>query len=59
MHTKTNLTIKIASDSSDLIVILADDGFNPFRIPLTLEDAEELSSELKSVIEREKNEQKA
>lgn len=58
MHTKTNLTIKIASDSSDLIVILADDGFNPFRIPLTLEDAEELSSELKSVIEREKNESK-
>jgi len=46
------------SDNSGLIVILADDGFNPFRIPLTLEDAEELSSELKSVIEREKNESK-
>ena len=51
---KNNLTVKVMSDNSGLIVILADDGFNPFRIPLTLEDAEELSSELKSVIEREK-----
>ena len=55
---KNNLTVKVMSDNSGLIVILADDGFNPFRIPLTLEDAEELSSELKSVIEREKNESK-
>lgn len=53
---KNNLTVKVMSDNSGLIVILADDGFNPFRIPLTLEDAEELSSELKSVIEREKDE---
>lgn len=55
---KNNLTVKVMSDNSGLIVILADDGFNPFRIHLTLEDAEELSSELKSVIEREKNESK-
>lgn len=53
---KNNLTVKVMSDNSGLIVILADDGFNPFRIPLTLEDAEELSLELKLVIEREKNE---
>lgn len=58
MHTKTNLTIKIASDSSDLIVILADDGFNQFRIPLTLEDAEQLKQELTTIIERKKDEQK-
>ena len=54
---KNNLTIKVMSDnSSDLIVILADDGYNPFRIPLTLEDAEELNKELNTVIERKKDE---
>lgn len=53
---KNNLTIKVMSDnSSDMIVILADDGYNPFRIPLTLEDAEELNKELNIVIERKKN----
>lgn len=54
---KNNLTIKVMSDnSSDLIVMLADDGYNPFRIPLTLEDAEQLKQELNTVIERKKNE---
>lgn len=54
---KNNLIIKVMSDnSSDMIVILADDGYNPFRIPLTLEDAEELNKELNIVIEREKDE---
>ena len=52
---KNNLTIEVMSDnSSDLIVILADDGYNPFRISLTLEDAEELNKELNTVIERKK-----
>ena len=56
---KNNLTIKVMSDnSSDLIVVLADDGYNPFRIPLTLEDAEQLKQELNTVIERKKNENK-
>lgn len=56
---KNNLTIKVMSDnSSDLIVMLADDGYNPFRIPLTLEDAEQLKQELNTVIERKKNENK-
>ena len=53
---KNNLTIKVMSDnSSDLIVILADDGYNPVRIPLTLEDAEKLKQELETVIERKKD----
>lgn len=56
MQTQNNLTIKVMSDnSSDMIVILADDGYNPFRIPLTLEDAEKLNKELNTVIEREKD----
>lgn len=55
MQTKNNLTIKITSDTQDMIVILADDGYNPFRIPLTLEDAEKLKEQLNSVIERIKD----
>jgi hypothetical protein len=46
----------MSDNSSDMIVILADDGYNPFRIPLTLEDAEELNKELNTVIERKKDE---
>lgn len=53
---KNNLTIKVKSDnSSEMIVIMADDGYNPVRIPLTLEDAEKLKQELETVIEREKD----
>lgn len=53
---KNNLTIKVMSDNcSDMIVILTDDGYNPFRIPLTLEDAEKLNKELNTVIERKKD----
>lgn len=48
----------MSDNSSDLIVVLADDGYNPFRIPLTLEDAEQLKQELNTVIERKKNENK-
>lgn len=56
MQTKNNLTIKVKSDnSSEMIVIMADDGYNPVRIPLTLEDAEKLKQELETVIEREKD----
>lgn len=48
-----DLTIKVMSDrSSELVVILADDGYNPFRIPLTLEEAEELQKELNKEIEK-------
>lgn len=57
---KNNLTIKVENDrSSDLIVILADDGYNPVRIPLTLEDAEKLNKELSSEIEIKKGEENA
>jgi hypothetical protein len=48
----------MSDNSSDMIVILADDGYNPFRIPLTLEGAEELNKELNIVIEREKDEKR-
>lgn len=51
------MEIKVANDrSSDLIVILADDGYNPIRIPLTLEDAEKLNKNLNQCIERIKDE---
>lgn len=56
MQTKSNLTIKVTSDNSDNIVILADDGYNPFCVPLTLEDAEKLNKELNRIIERIKDE---
>lgn len=56
MRTMNNLTIKVMSDNgSDNIVILADDGYTPFCIPLTLEDAEKLNKELNTVIERKKD----
>lgn len=56
MQTKNNLTIQIMSDnSSEMIVIMADDGYNPVRIPLALEDAEKLNRELNYTIERQKN----
>ena len=53
---KSNLTIKVTSDNSDNIVILADDGYNPFCVPLTLEAAEKLNKELNRIIERKKDE---
>lgn len=56
MQTQNNLTINVMSDNSDNIVILADDGYNPFCIPLPLEDAEKLNKELNTVIERVKDE---
>jgi hypothetical protein len=57
MQTMNNLTINVTIDNgSDNIVILADDGYTPFCIPLTLEDAEKLNKELNIVIEREKDE---
>lgn len=57
---KNNLTIKITSDSSsEMIVIMADDGYNPVCIPLTLEDAEELKKELETEIERKKDDNRS
>ena len=53
MRTKSNLIIKVI-DSDEMINIMADDGYNPCRIPLTLEDAEGLRKELDRVIERRK-----
>lgn len=43
------------SDNSDMVVILADDGYNPFRLSLSLEEAEKLKKELNNEIERIKN----
>lgn len=57
MQTQNNLTINVTIDNStDNIVILADDGYNPFCIPLPLEDAEKLNKKLNTVIERLKDE---
>lgn len=41
--------------TSETIDIYVDDGYNPIRIPLTLEDAEKLKEKLNSVIERIKD----
>lgn len=49
---KYGVTVK-AIISED-ISLLADDGTNPVRIPLTLEDAEKLTAELNNLIETEK-----
>ena len=50
---KYGITVKAQSSTEDLM-LLADDGANPVRIPLTLEDAEKLSAELNNLIETEK-----
>lgn len=50
---KYGVTVKALSSSEDLM-LFADDGVNPIRIPLTLEDAEQLSAELDNLIETEK-----
>lgn len=50
---KYGVTVKAMASSED-ISLLADDGANPVRIPLTLEDAEKLTAELNNVIETEK-----
>lgn len=49
---KYGVTVKAVI--SDDISLLADDGVNPVRIPLTLEDAEKLTAELHELIETEK-----
>lgn len=47
------ITLKVSQGTEELM-LFADDGINPFRIPLTLEDAIQLASELNNVIETEK-----
>lgn len=49
---KYGVTVKAVI--SDDISLLADDGVNPVRIPLTLEDAEKLTAELNELVETEK-----
>lgn len=50
---KYGITVKAMASTEDL-TLLADDGVNPMRIPLTLEDAEKLTAELNNLIETEK-----
>ena len=50
---KYGVTVKAVVSTEDLS-LLADDGINPIRIPLTLEDAEKLTAELNNLIETEK-----
>ena len=50
---KYGVTVKVMASTEDL-TLLADDGVNPVRIPLTLEDAEKLTAELHELIETEK-----
>lgn len=52
---KYGITVKAMSSTEDL-TLLADDGVNPMRIPLTLEDAEKLTAELNNLIEIMKEE---
>lgn len=51
---KYGVTVKAVI--SDDISLLADDGVNPVRIPLTLEDAEKLTAELNELVEIMKEE---
>lgn len=52
---KYGITVKAMVSTEDL-TLLADDGMNPMRIPLTLEDAEKLTAELNNLIETVKSE---
>lgn len=52
---KYGITVKAMVSTEDL-TLLADDGMNPMRIPLTLEDAEKLTAELNNLIETLKSE---
>ncbi len=52
---KYGITVKAMASTEDL-TLLADDGVNPMRIPLTLEDAEKLTAELNNLIEIMKEE---
>lgn len=54
---KYGIMVKVIIDTSGLL-LFADDGMNPVKIPLTLEDAERLNKELTQKIERIKNESK-
>lgn len=50
---KYGIAVKVYTIAED-IAIMADDGINPVRIPLTLEEAEKLTAELNNLIETEK-----
>lgn len=50
---KYGIAVKVYTIAED-IAIMADDGINPVRIPLTLEDAEKLTAEFNNLIETEK-----
>lgn len=47
------ITLKVSQGTEELM-LFADDGINPFRIPLTLEDAIQLALE-KSIINKNRD----
>lgn len=54
---KYGIAVKVYTIAED-IAIMADDGINPVRIPLTLEEAEKLTAELNNLIETEKKKER-